>query len=56
MQNPKELRQKAQHCRQLATTIMDQQAMDALNELAGEYEDVANQLEKNPAADSHDGK
>jgi hypothetical protein len=56
MQNPQELRQNAQHCRQLASTMTDQRTIDALNELADEYDDVADHLEKTPASDSPGGK
>jgi hypothetical protein len=42
---PKELREKAAHYRDLSRMVADRQAMDALLDLAAEYEQVASDLE-----------
>jgi hypothetical protein len=55
MQNPEELRQKAQHYRQWATTVTDQRTIDALKELADQYDRLAGHLEKTPQPDGPAG-
>lgn len=46
MESPDELRSKAEHYRQLGSNFLDQRTIDALSELADEYEAVADRLEK----------
>ena len=46
MTKAEELRQKAVHFRQLACSFTDGRTIDALNELAAEYEATAARLEK----------
>jgi hypothetical protein len=41
-----ELRGKAEHYRQLALSLTDQRTIDALNDLAAEYEATAARLER----------
>ena len=45
MQNPRDLRAAAERYRQMARKITDQRAIDALYELAAEYEAKAAMLE-----------
>jgi Protein of unknown function (DUF2934) len=46
MKTPHELRREAQRYRQLATDIDDRRAIEALRELAAEYEELAVVLER----------
>jgi hypothetical protein len=43
---PTELREKAERYRALTSTISDAQTIDALHTLAGEFEALADRLEK----------
>lgn len=50
MGSPRELREKAEHYRQLATNVTDPQAVEAALELAAEYEELAAELEMHDQA------
>jgi hypothetical protein len=49
MQTPAELREKAARYRAMATVIIDQRTVDALQSLAAEYEALADQIERDAA-------
>jgi hypothetical protein len=49
MKSAAELREAAQRYRQMATTITDRQTIEALHELAAEYEALADRLDAQTA-------
>lgn len=46
MNRPGQLRRKAEHYRRLASGLSDRRTIDAITELAAEYEEVAAAMEK----------
>ena len=55
MDSPHELREKAKRYRRLALIVGDQQALEALHELAGHYDTMAMAMEREaPSRDATD--